>query len=165
LFLALEATFTYVFWALISKTDYGYGLAHVCQWDRDSLEYDGLCSHNPLTESPAGDYALSAEQLEAHAAEVKQRRLEINKEWRENTKAANPETYNSRISKNSQAYRDRHPGISTAAGKRCKNKAVTEKRHYCAICDHAFTYPTYLRQHLAGPKHAAKAALYQQSSS
>jgi hypothetical protein len=40
---------------------YGYGFADMCPWDRDTLEYDGLGSHSPLWESPAGDLALSAE--------------------------------------------------------------------------------------------------------
>lgn len=43
----------------------GHGMVHICQWARDTLEYDGLCSHNPLSELPAGDHSLSAEELEA----------------------------------------------------------------------------------------------------
>ncbi len=33
-----KAAFTYVFWALFSKTDYGYGMARICPWARDTLE-------------------------------------------------------------------------------------------------------------------------------
>jgi hypothetical protein len=36
-------------------------------WDRATLEYDDLCSHNPLMELVAGDFDLAAEQLEAKA--------------------------------------------------------------------------------------------------
>jgi hypothetical protein len=48
MFVALEATFTYIFWAMrtISKD---YGMAHICLWDRNTLEDDGLCSHSPCT--------------------------------------------------------------------------------------------------------------------
>ena len=45
LFVALEAIFAFVFWAIKAKREYGHGLAHICPWDRGTLEYDGLCSH------------------------------------------------------------------------------------------------------------------------
>ena len=79
LFLALEATFAYVFWAM--KTHTGtYGVSHICLWDRDTLEYDGLCSHSALNEGIRGDFNLIAEQLEAQAIEKEQKRLALNAE-------------------------------------------------------------------------------------
>lgn len=48
------------------------------------LEHDGLCSHSPLSELPAGQRSLSAEELEAKAAELIQRRKEYMREWRGN---------------------------------------------------------------------------------
>jgi hypothetical protein len=74
LFVPLEAVITFVFWAAKSKTADMFGFADMCPWDRDTLEYDGLCSHNPLSESPLGDFTLSAEQLETMAAEYSEKR-------------------------------------------------------------------------------------------
>jgi hypothetical protein len=73
-FVALEAVFTFVFWALKCKTTFGFGFVDICPWDRDTLEYDSLCSHNPLSKSPSGDFSLSAEQLGAQAAEFAEKR-------------------------------------------------------------------------------------------
>lgn len=49
---SLRWIFTVVFWAQLSTKNYGYGMAHICPWARDTLEYDGLCSHSALTELP-----------------------------------------------------------------------------------------------------------------
>lgn len=69
IFVALEATFTYILCAMKGKTKHGYGMTDMCQWGRDKLEYDGCCGHNALSESPHGDIGLSAEELEAKALE------------------------------------------------------------------------------------------------
>lgn len=37
------------------------------------LEWHGLCSHNPLHKDVSGNFDLSAEQLQAIAAEVKEK--------------------------------------------------------------------------------------------
>jgi hypothetical protein len=62
-----------------------YGMAHVCLWDRTSLEYDGLCSHCCLNEGTPRDYELSAEQLEALSVEKNEKRKtdqrEISSNW------------------------------------------------------------------------------------
>jgi hypothetical protein len=71
LFLALEATFAYVFWAMRTVTK-DYGMAHICLWDRDTLEYDGCCSHCSLNEGIRADFELSTEQLEAQAFQKKE---------------------------------------------------------------------------------------------
>lgn len=41
----------------------GYGLSHICSWVCSLLEYDGTCSHNPMSELPASDCDLTAEEL------------------------------------------------------------------------------------------------------
>ena len=65
LFTALETTFTFIFRALFSKKDFGYGIVDICLWARDSLEYNSLYSYSPLMELPTGDHILSVEELEA----------------------------------------------------------------------------------------------------
>ena len=67
-FLLLEATFSYAFWTMRTpKND--YGMSHICLWNREDLEYDGICSHCSLNEGVRGDFSLSPERLEAFAAE------------------------------------------------------------------------------------------------
>jgi hypothetical protein len=55
-FVALDAAFCFLFWAIIGQTEWGYGMTSVCPWDHLSLEWDGLCTHNPLGETPMGDF-------------------------------------------------------------------------------------------------------------
>jgi hypothetical protein len=83
LFLALKATFAYMFWAMRTvnqANDYGRG--HICPWDRSTLEYDGLCSHCCLTETVLGDYELSEKELEELNVKRKADLAEYNSEDR-----------------------------------------------------------------------------------
>ena len=74
LFLALEATFTYIFWAM-RTVNKDYGMSHICLWDSHTLEWDSLCSHCCLIEGiREGDFELSAEELEAQAIQRKENR-------------------------------------------------------------------------------------------
>jgi hypothetical protein len=163
LFVTLEAVFTFLFRAVNIKTDFGYGMVHICQWARNTLEYDGLCSHNPLNETPSGDHGITAEELEAQAAESLQKRTDYFRDWREKTKNANPAEYYAKANQQESICREK-PWRSEESDKRSKAKVV-EKKKYCATFEHTFSAKNKLTKHLTGPKHAAKAALYQQSSS
>lgn len=165
LFLLLEATFTFYFWAMVGKTEYGYSMAAFCPWARDTLEYDGLCSHNPLCESTFSDYSLSAEELSAMAVQMEERRARYMIDYRENAKNKDPEAYYAAAREQRSKWVKKNPEKAAAADRRTIAKAVKEKKHYCAICDHAFTKGAKLKTHLAGPKHAAKAALVLQATS
>ena len=68
LFLALEATFSFVLWAMRSRTkDYGMPALYPCS--RDALVYDGCCSRAALLgHSWHDDENLAPEQLEARSA-------------------------------------------------------------------------------------------------
>lgn len=79
LFFALEATFTYIFWAMKAFTR-DYGMAYICLWDHNTLEYNGCCSHCALNEAIIGDFHLSAEELETQAIEKEQKRLAMKAE-------------------------------------------------------------------------------------
>jgi len=83
LFVALEAIFSYIMWAMrtVSKD---YGMAHICLWDRTTLEYEGLCSHCSLNKGIAGDFGLSARALEALAVEKKAARTVYQAEYKSN---------------------------------------------------------------------------------
>lgn len=79
LFFALEATFAYIFWAMKARSR-NYGMAQICLWDRNTLPYEGCCSHGALYEPILGDFHLSAEQLEAQAIKKEKKRIAIKAE-------------------------------------------------------------------------------------
>jgi ribosomal protein L37E len=124
----------------------------------DKLPYDGLNTHTPLEEGPAGDHGLTAEELDAQAEEFKRRRAEYIKEYRAKIIAKSPEAWLAEKREERRHYVQRNPEGAKRAEKKYAQKSVENKRHYCAICDHAFTKPAKLRKHLDGPKHKAKEA-------
>ena len=154
---ALEATFTFAFWALRAKTEYGYGLAHICLWDRKLLPYDGLCTHTALRELPSGDYNISAEELEAQALGSKERLNENVRRCRENAKAKNIAEYNAKMASKAKSWREKNPELSKEVTKRSIAKSVKEQKYFCDVCKHAFTTKAKLKKHLSGPLHAARA--------
>jgi hypothetical protein len=157
LFTVLEATFTFVFWCIYSKTkDYG-GMDKFCLWPLDTLEYDGLCSHDPLHESVAGNFSLSAEELEAQAAEFSRRRAEKEREREANRKAKDPIQYAAQRLQYSATYREKNPDKVKTSSKNSREKIKKQKTHYCAVCRISFDKVDALMKHLAGPVHAAKA--------
>lgn len=63
LFLALEAMFSFVFWAMVSKSsEYGYGGRAICPWNPDDFPWHGTCGHCSLVEAVTG-LELSEEEL------------------------------------------------------------------------------------------------------
>jgi hypothetical protein len=76
LFLAIEATFSIVLWAMVSHTA-DYGMPHLCPWNIETLDYDGCCSHSALTEGVRDDFeSATAEQIAAKELEIEQRQKE-----------------------------------------------------------------------------------------
>jgi hypothetical protein len=76
----LEAVFTLVFWAMVSRMK-DYYVPRICPWKIEDLPYDGCCSHTPLGEKVDGlQTSYSEEEINAMAAEhdkeVKQRNNE-----------------------------------------------------------------------------------------
>ena len=84
LFVALEATFTFYFWALYSK-DKDYKMGACTPWPRDSFTYHGLCNHSALNERVNGNFDLTADQLTSLAALVKERSRQRAREQYEET--------------------------------------------------------------------------------
>ena len=119
LFLALEAAFAYLFWAMRTVTKY-YGMAHICRWDREDLDYDGLCSHYCLNEGIPRDYELSAEQLEALSVEKNKKRkadqLEISSNWHYQQMETDYDEY--RDNKNEKKRNGSPPRTQWSFGKR-----------------------------------------------
>lgn len=160
LFVAIEAACAFALWAIKQgkkAPSYSY-MSQLCPWDVQSLPYIGLCSHNPLHEAVAGDHGFSADELEAQAAIIRQRRAAYYVQWRQKAKEDNAQHYRRKTRENRRLYIQRHPDRERENNLRTIRKAVEEKRNWCKICEHAFTKPCYLKKHLTGIKHARKAA-------
>lgn len=128
LFVALEAVFTFAFWAFRPKAKFYDGFPDICLWDRDTLEYEGLCSPNPLYETPGSDFNLTPKQLETMAAE-----------------RAEKEAADARRYRNDASHRD--PEHFREAERRLAAKDVESKKYDCEVCDHAFQTSKDLRVH------------------
>lgn len=133
LFLALEAAFAFVLWAFNTDKDFG-GLSSMCPWDRDKLEYDGVCTHNPLAEKPIGEYGFTAEELEAAAAEKTQENRE-------------------------RVVRYQATEHGRAAIKARRATIMEDERHSCATCAEVFSDSNKLARHNASKLHADKVAI------
>jgi hypothetical protein len=176
LFILLEATMCFVFWAVKSKAGgepFEFGIRSLCSWAVNSLSYIGLCSHNPLSEDHGMDLTLSAEDLEALQ---NQRKLNMNARKRPQNEQ---QTANNIAKKRfhyqpcnysaaHQANLDNHlkskrhlkqvnpaavpaPKIHRNAGIRAKN--IANKRYHCAPCNYTAVHKQNLDIHLASEKH------------
>lgn len=100
LFYAIEATFSFYFWAMKRK-DIDYGIGACCPWPLGVFTYNGLCSHNALRDMIRGQFNLTTEQLEALSALAKERPKEQDKLWRakyrKRKRELDPEGYGAHI--------------------------------------------------------------------
>ena len=162
LILALESTFTFLFWAISSKTRFKIGQS-VCPWDVSTFEYDGTCTHSALVEKSFGDHDLTSDQLEAQAAAAAKYGREWHQDWYKRKKAVDPVAWNVKSLKNRKTYRKRKPGKVQETKKKQDTKVKAEKRHYCGICDVACPTPWALKRHLNSATHARNAGDQQSS--
>jgi hypothetical protein len=142
LFLAIEATFSIVLWAMKSRTK-DYGMPHLCPWPLEDIEYDGCCSHSALTENIMSETEnLTPEQIAAKELEMDQRR-----------RAANLAAY----------YDLKHLDFEKwqtsrrATAKKTRAKAKAGRKFACDLCDVTFADSTELNIHNGTNKHIAKA--------
>jgi hypothetical protein len=91
----MEAMFSFMFWTMRSRTKV-YGCGQLCPWDRLGFEWHGLNTHNPLTEAVDGDFNLSAEALEAIAAEIAEKNRLYQVDYRLAERARSPERVRAR---------------------------------------------------------------------
>lgn len=157
LFIALEATFAYLFWAMKPHREH-YGMAHICPWDR--LDYDGICSHCSLKEKVVGDFNLTAEELEAHAAERAQRRRELhsigNSNWHYQQMIDNYDEYITNSSERVARSRANNPGRDAVHQARRIEEALRDKTYHCERCNISFGTKQRLANHEKTPKHRRK---------
>jgi hypothetical protein len=124
----------FCFLAFSAKTKFKYGFPDICLWDRDTLEYKGLCSHNPLYETPLGNFNLTPEQLETMAAERAEKEAADARRYRHDAYHRDPEHFRE-------------------AERRLAAKDVESKKYYCEVCDHASQTSKDLRAHNLNTRH------------
>lgn len=129
LFIAMEAAFTFLFWAVKSRKP-DHFMISCCPWPLASFSYGGLCSHSPLQDSVQGRFDLSAEQLEAIAA-------------------ANKEKNAAKLSQ----YRQDHPDLIKATKNRSFAKVKASKKFYCTLCGVSCAKPWELKRHNSSERH------------
>lgn len=155
LFLALEATFSFLFWAMKSR-DKDYNMGSCCPWPRSSFTYGGLCSHNALWEKPAGDFELTEEQLEEMAAEAKEKKRKADKAYHDKQRRDGVERVRQRQREADRRFSKTEKGRAKRTRRRERNKAA--KHFYCKPCDYTGHDATRLRRHNASERHRKKVA-------
>lgn len=147
---ALEAVFTGLFWAII-PSEKKFGLWHMCPWDQDSLEWLGLCSHNPLCEA-IQDRSHQLDLTPAQLEEEDRIRKEFNRQYQINYARrlrANPTEKH----KQRQAINNRKQQPNTKAN---QEAAVRNKTFYCQVCDVACRDNASLVKHNETRRHQRK---------
>jgi len=99
----------------------------LCPWSRDLLEWDGLCSHNPLKEAVPGDFDLSREQLEEMAAVIREKARVRLSSFYQNLKPNAPEKLRAQQREATVKHAD--------TKKRKMEEQKASKKFYCAPCN------------------------------
>jgi hypothetical protein len=149
LLVAIEAAFSFMFWTMKSRTK-DYGCVDLCPWDRDRLEWHGLCSHNPLHEDVSDNFDLSAEQLEAIAAEVKEKNRVYQAEYGAAQRARSPERVRTLQRKKNKTFRPKQ--------KQKDKDAKAAKKFHCAICNVSGRNAHDMKRHNATKRHLKEVA-------
>lgn len=163
LFVAMEASFSFLFWAMYSKSK-DYGMGACCPWDRASFSYRGLCSHNALLETVAGDFDLSPEQLEELAAVAKERKRAYSADFQKRQREEDPDRVREMSRIRDARSRQNEPEKFQARQQCHSERTKGSKKYYCATCDRAFKNPSDLDRHNSGKRHLQKVAKAQSSS-
>ena len=104
----------------------------------------------------AGDFDLTSEQLEALAAETKEKTRVYHAENHQRQRAESPERFHANF-KNAPDKVRKNQNASRA-------RAKANKKYYCAICDVSCRKNNALTAHKATPRHLKKVAEAESSS-
>ncbi|CAN9350910.1 unnamed protein product [Alternaria alternata] len=158
LFIAMEATFSFLFWTMKS-TDKDYGMASCCPWFGKGLfTYGGLCSHNTLLEMVCGNFDVTPEEREAIAAKVKEKNRIYQANYHKLEKVHCPEKVKARMQKANARYLAVRPDAVKAKRNRSFAKMKASGKHRCHICPLNCISPAALRHHNLTQKHKVRAA-------
>lgn len=155
LMLALEASFTFAFWAMRPGAN-DDNMGHICPWDRKKLEYDGCCSHCCLKEAVHGDFKMTAEELENKAAAHREKRLLSKSEWHFKQMENNYDDYMGRANDRVAKSRANNPGRDKKHQADRVAKALAEDTYRCIRCSISFGTKQSLQDHEKTAKHIRK---------
>jgi hypothetical protein len=155
LFLGMEATFAFVFWAMHADgKDYGVGY-QACLWPVKDLEYTGLCHHSSAREGGVRQHGLSEDEIEIIALklnEIRKQKQSANlKNWYMRTKALDPVAYNLKRLQNS---RNRDQAKVKVNNKKAYEKGRDTGKWSCKPCKQTFASAQSRDKHLRNPKFA-----------
>ncbi|KAL8866510.1 MAG: hypothetical protein Q9198_008859 [Flavoplaca austrocitrina] len=156
LFVALESTLAYLLSAMMDDTR-NHVLKNIGLWDRDSLEYDGLCSHCSLNEAILGEFDLDDEQLEELAREKEQKRVELksenNSSWHYKQMAENYDDYIVKSTERVSRSRANNPGRDAKRQAERQEKNRQNKTYHCTPCNITLGSKQVFAMHEKSPKH------------
>ena len=147
LFLAIEAMFSFHFWAMQSPTK-DYGMGTFCPWPKDAFSYRGLCSHSAMWEGVEADFDLTPEQREEMAAAVKEKTRLYMAEYHLRARLNDPVGDRERHRINEARFREKSRDKYLAKFTRYAERQKESKAYYCDLCDHASTKPWEHNRHL-----------------
>lgn len=146
----LEAVFTAVFWAFVPSEN-GFGLSHMCPWDRDAFEWLGLCSHSALHEGIRGldgEMDFTPQQLEDMARITKEKNAQYQFVYHRELRANPTEKYKER----EKAHNIKQKPNTLAR----QQAAVKNKTYHCEVCNVSCRDAASLRVHDETPRHKRK---------
>lgn len=141
-----------------------------CPWSLDAFTYAGLCSHSPLSEGAAGNFDLTAEQLEALVDERKEHAKAYRKEYvvlnQEHIREYGREHAKERRQDENVRIQDRINARNAYARtkktnaqklqderKRAAQKVLVSKRWWCDACKVNCVKQGDYDEHIASGKH------------
>jgi hypothetical protein len=157
LFVAIEAAFGFLFWAMQSQTK-DYSMGKFCPWSRDSFSYHGLCSHSPLSEGAAGDFGLTNEEIEVMAAQAKEKSRAYHAKYHQNRRARSPERFHAQRRNNDANFKANAPDKVRKNQKASRERAKANKKYFCATCDVSCRTKIALTAHNSTKRHLKRVA-------
>lgn len=149
LFHVFEAIFSFTFWTMKeTKASNNWGFDSFCPWGIGSMEWVGCCSHNPMQEEIPGNFNLSPEDVEAAAAEVKERNRLYGVEYARAQRIRSPEKVRARQRKSNHKRAD----VQKAQWDGVKQSGVFN----CEVCDVNFRHAADQRKHNKCARHLRK---------
>lgn len=162
LFIALESTFTHLFYSAI-PTIMDQLWTDLVPWSRDDVLWRPLNSHIPFSEG-VDDVGMTEEQLVRRAEKRKTRKvyvrrqhylknLEHYRQLYENERARDIDAFRAKKAKQARSWVARHRAKVREVQKRSKAKARAEQRYRCVTCDKSFTDSNKLKNHYNSQRH------------
>jgi len=158
LFIAMEATFSFLFWTMKSA-DKDYGMASCCPWFGKGLfTHGGLCSHNALLEMVCGNFNITPAEREAIAAKVKEKNRIYQADYYKLERLNDPGKLKARNRKAHVRFREFSRHKIQENQRRYVATQIDSKKFYCDVCERACGKQCTLDRHNKSKRHLANVA-------